>query len=90
MDPSRNPIPSIPANQKDLKLYFLKLEIEVDSINGSQLIEDKDQLDKPTWKGKHNQGKKYKQYKKKSRFGKTSIALSCITSMELHSSMDIL
>jgi hypothetical protein len=65
MDPSKNPIPSIPANQKDLKLYFLKLETEVDSINGSRLIEHNNQLDKPIWKRTRKRGQKYKQYKRK-------------------------
>ena len=65
MDPNKNPIPSIPASQKDLKLYFLKLGTEVDSINGSRLIEDgANRLIKPTWKRKIKKGKKYKWHKK--------------------------
>ena len=66
MDPSKNPIPSIPANQKELKLYFLKLDNEVESINGSRLIHGR-RLKKPKWSGGRRRGRRYKKYKKKVR-----------------------
>ena len=66
MDPSKNPIPSIPASQNDLKTYFLKLNNEVDSINGSHLLgSESSRLKKPKWSGRQKKGKKYKKFKRR-------------------------
>ena len=67
MDASKNPLPSIPAPQKQVKQYVLKLNFEIEGINASRLTEkDKeDRFQKPSWKGgKKKKGSSWRKYRK--------------------------
>ena len=67
MDASKNPLPAIPAPQKQVKQYVLKLNFEIEGINASRLTEkDKeDRFQKPHWKGgKKKKGSSWRKYRK--------------------------
>lgn len=68
MDPSKNPLPPLPAQQKQVKQYFLKLQIEIDGINASCLVDLKNRFPRPAWKrGKSKRGSKWKKYRRQRK-----------------------